>query len=214
MQKSNRMKKEMDILQMPPPGISCWATHEDVLDNFQAEIIGGKGTPYEGGIFHLEIKIPERYPFEPPKVQFTTAIYHPNVDSAGRICLDLLKMPPTGSWKPCWNLSTLLTSIQLLMAEPNPNDSLMVDIAAEFKHKRSDFISKAKEWTQKHAVDHQRQYQQQSVTANTEGKQEMLDDLKNETNGTRNKLSLKSKTTKRPMQELNRSDQSTKKEKH
>lgn len=35
-----------------------------------------------------------RYPFEPPKMKFRTAIYHPNIDTAGRICLDSLKMPP------------------------------------------------------------------------------------------------------------------------
>ena len=47
-----------------------------------------------------------RYPFEPPKVNFVTQIYHPNIDDQGRICLDLLKMPPKGSWKPSQNLST------------------------------------------------------------------------------------------------------------
>ena len=47
-----------------------------------------------------------RYPFEPPKVHFLTRIYHPNIDDKGRICLDVLKMPPQGSWKPAHNLST------------------------------------------------------------------------------------------------------------
>lgn len=36
-----------------------------------------------------------------------------------------------GAWRPSLNISTLLTSIQLLMAEPNPDDPLMADIVRE-----------------------------------------------------------------------------------
>lgn len=42
-----------------------------------------------------------RYPFEPPKVRFVTPIYHPNIDSGGRICLDTLKMRPAVRWWRC-----------------------------------------------------------------------------------------------------------------
>ncbi|XP_043818569.1 ubiquitin-conjugating enzyme E2 T isoform X2 [Dromiciops gliroides] len=91
------------------------------------------------------------YPFEPPKIRFLTPIYHPNIDSAGRICLDVLKLPPKGAWRPSLNISTVLTSIQLLMAEPNPDDPLMADISSEFKYNKPAFLKNAREWTEKHA---------------------------------------------------------------
>lgn len=69
-----------------------------------------------------------RYPFEPPRVTFVTPIYHPNIDSSGRICLDILKMPPTGTWKPLITLEGVLIAICNLMSCPNPNDPLVLDI--------------------------------------------------------------------------------------
>lgn len=147
----SRMKKELERLKKDPPhGVTCWCK-QGKLNNLEANLLGGEGTPYEGGVFKLDIEIPSNYPFQPPHVQFLTKIYHPNIDTAGRICLDVLKSPPTGSWKPAHNLHTILTSIQLLLAEPNPDDGLMADISSEYKHKRPTFIAKAKEWTCKYA---------------------------------------------------------------
>uniref|UniRef100_A0A6I8RVQ5 Ubiquitin-conjugating enzyme E2 T n=1 Tax=Xenopus tropicalis TaxID=8364 RepID=A0A6I8RVQ5_XENTR len=152
MQRVSRLKRELQLLNKePPPGVTCWQ-NESNMDDLRAQIIGGSGSPYEGGIFNLEIIVPERYPFEPPKIRFLTPIYHPNIDSAGRICLDILKLPPKGAWRPALNISTVLTSIQLLMSEPNPDDPLMADISSEFKYNRAVFFSNARKWTEKHAM--------------------------------------------------------------
>ncbi len=59
--------------------------------HFYVKIRGPKDTPYEGGIFNLELYLPEDYPMEAPKALFTTKIYHPNIDNLGRISLDILK---------------------------------------------------------------------------------------------------------------------------
>jgi len=146
------MKKEMVILEKePPPGISCWQV-DDKINQLQATILGNEDSPYKGGLFKLDISLPDRYPFEPPKVRFTTPIYHPNIDNGGRICLDILKPPPKGAWKPALNISTMLTSIQLLMNNPNPDDPLMTDIAYEYRNDKPSFLKKAQESTKTHAM--------------------------------------------------------------
>ena len=96
--------------------------------------------------------MPANYPFGPPKVHYITPIYHPNIDSAGRICLDTLNMPPKGAWKPSLNIATVLQSLQLLMAEPNPDDGLMVDITHEYTHDHARFERTAAEQTRRHAI--------------------------------------------------------------
>lgn len=149
-----RMKKEIEMLtKSPPHGISCW-TKNDTLDRLEAVIQGSTGSPYENGSFHIDITVPNRYPFEPPQMKFLTKVYHPNIDnSSGLICMDLLKMPPIGNWRPAINLSSLLTSLQLLLSEPNPGDPLDAAIAKEFVSNNHRFLETAKAWTQKYAMD-------------------------------------------------------------
>ena len=89
------------------PGISA-VPHEDNLRYFDVSIHGPSQSPYEGvsyetslggptidhaigGIFKLELFLPDDYPMTPPKIRFLTKIYHPNIDKLGRICLDVLK---------------------------------------------------------------------------------------------------------------------------
>ena len=60
-------------------------------------------------------------------------------------------MQPKGSWKPSLNLSSVLTSLRLLLTEPNPADPLMADIANEYLFNRQQFLETAKRWTNEYA---------------------------------------------------------------
>ncbi|CAH0392478.1 unnamed protein product [Bemisia tabaci] len=150
MSKVRIQREYKKLAETPPPGITC-VTKDDNFKVLEISIIGAAGSPYENGVFHVELHLSDKYPFEPPRMNFVTPIYHPNVDTAGRICLDLLKMPPKGSWKPTITLEGLLIALQSLMTNPNPEDPLMVNIAEEYKYNLPEFNKKAMEWTRLHA---------------------------------------------------------------
>ncbi|KAG2294106.1 hypothetical protein Bca52824_040775 [Brassica carinata] len=57
-----------------------------------------------------------------------------------------------GAWQPSLNISTVLTSIGLVLSEPNPDDGLMCEVSREYKYNRQAFDYKAREMTQKYAV--------------------------------------------------------------
>jgi ubiquitin-protein ligase len=57
------------------------------------------------------------FPITPPLVQFVTRIFHPNVSINGSICVDILK--ERDRWVPQYDFNAIMTSIQLLLEEPN-----------------------------------------------------------------------------------------------
>lgn len=85
--------------------------------HWHAVISGPCDTPWEGGLFKLDLLFGDDYPFSPPKVRFRTKdVFHPNVYVDGNICMDTLK----SSWQSSLNLEALLISIQSLLSDPNP----------------------------------------------------------------------------------------------
>ena len=151
---SNRLKKEMAMLQKDPsPGITVWQLDVNNPLELHAHMIGPEETPFSSGLFLLTLSIPPRYPFEPPRARFVTPIYHPNIDSDGRICLDTLKMQPQGSWSPASNINSILLSIRLLLAHPNAEDGLVPDITDLYKRSPEQFNRLARAHTAKHATE-------------------------------------------------------------
>jgi ubiquitin-conjugating enzyme E2 B len=104
-------------------GTSSGIIASPVDNNFfhwHAVIAGPCDTPWEGGLFKLDLVFGDEYPFAPPTVRFRTKnVFHPNVYVDGNICMDTLK----SSWQSSLNVESLLISIQSLLCDPNPNSA-------------------------------------------------------------------------------------------
>lgn len=143
-----RINKELQDLGRDPPAQCSAGPVGDDLFHWQATIMGPPESPFQGGVFFLTIHFPTDYPFKPPKVAFTTRIYHPNINSNGSICLDILR----SQWSPALTISKVLLSICSLLTDPNPEDPLVPEIARVYKTDREKYNELAREWTRKYAM--------------------------------------------------------------
>jgi len=145
---SRRIQKEYSDFQKDAPENCSAGPRGENIYLWDAMIIGPTGSPYSGGVFNLEIHFPTDYPFKPPKIVFTTKIYHPNISANGAICLDILK----DQWSPALTVSKTLLSICSLLNDPNPKDPLVPDIANLYITDKERYEQTAKEWTRLYAT--------------------------------------------------------------
>jgi ubiquitin-conjugating enzyme E2 D/E len=142
------LKKELqDMNKLAPPGITAGPSDEKNIYLWEGMIVGPSDTPYNGGMFFLDIKFSKKYPFEAPKIKFKTPIYHCNIHSNGEICLDILK----DQWSPALTIDKVLLSILALLQSPNPDDPLVPNIAHLYQNNRGQHDFNAREFTLKHA---------------------------------------------------------------
>jgi ubiquitin-conjugating enzyme E2 D/E len=140
---AQRITKELDNLTKDPPANCSAGPVGDDIFHWQATLMGPGESPFEGGVFFLDINFPTDYPYKPPRVTFSTKIYHPNINSSGGICLDILK----DQWSPALTISKVLISICSLLDDPNPDDPLVPSIAELYKRDRAEYFLKAKTYT-------------------------------------------------------------------
>jgi ubiquitin-protein ligase len=88
-----RLAKDLEEIEkngLPNVGVTARPLEHDMY-LWHANLKGPEGTPYEGGVFHLEMKIPTSYPHHPPQIRLLTSLPHPNVFN-DYICLDMLTL--------------------------------------------------------------------------------------------------------------------------
>ena len=161
---AKRIQKELAEISLEPPTNCSAGPKGDNLYEWVSTILGPPGTctffffffkihrkytgsPYNGGVFFLDIHYPNDYPFKPPKVTFRTRIYHCNINSSGQICLDILK----DQWSPALTISKVLLSICSLLTDANPHDPLVGSIAQQLLNDKEAHDKTAAEWTRRYA---------------------------------------------------------------
>lgn len=141
----------------------------DDLTHLKGTFKGPPGTPYEGGTYVIDVRIPGEYPFRPPIMKFDTKVWHPNVSSQtvsldmlssipklslltsrlnqGAICLDTL----SSAWSPVLTIKSALLSLQSLLSTPEPKDPQDAEVAGMLMRNPKEFERVAQEWAVKHA---------------------------------------------------------------
>jgi len=130
-----RLMRDFKRLQQDPPAGVSGAPSDNNIMLWNAVIFGPHDTPFEDGTFKLTIEFTEEYPNKPPKVRFVSKMFHPNVYADGAICLDILQ----NRWSPTYDVSAILTSIQSLLDEPNPNSPANSVAAQLYQENRREY---------------------------------------------------------------------------
>ena len=142
-----RLRKELEnITKDPPPYVNAYLKGDNLFE-WKATIEGPSDSPYEGGLFLLDIIFPRSYPFRPPKVTFMNKVYHCNINSKGEISVDILYR----NWMASMNASTVLLSIQSFLTDCNPDNPLVPEIADQYVKNREEHDRTCREWTKKYA---------------------------------------------------------------
>lgn len=130
------LRATKDVSEMEEiPGVVVDFPDPNNLMMFNVTVTPSDGL-YKNASFKFAVNIPQTYPYDPPKVECNTLVYHPNIDWEGHVCLNILR----ADWMPVLNLGSVLFGLMTLFLEPNPDDplnkeaaQLMIDRPSEFQ---------------------------------------------------------------------------------
>ncbi|CAK9437788.1 uncharacterized protein LODBEIA_P21660 [Lodderomyces beijingensis] len=128
-----RLQKDIAELDLPKTIKLQFPNTQDIFHS-ELTIIPASGF-YRGGKFQFKIEITANFPIEPPRIKCINKIYHPNIDLAGNICLNILRE----DWSPVLSLNSVLIGLNFLFLEPNPNDPLNKEAANMLVKDRKQF---------------------------------------------------------------------------
>lgn len=110
---------EMVDSDTPCVGISGHPLDDDYF-TWHCNLAGPEKTCYAGAVIHLEMKIPETYPKDPPTINLLTPLKHPNVFGT-TLCLDMLQKNTARDqnvgWSSAYGIQSILVQLQSFLFE-------------------------------------------------------------------------------------------------
>ncbi|CAF0873814.1 unnamed protein product [Adineta steineri] len=135
-----------DFKQNAPDYIFAEPMKNDLL-NWRAKLLGPPDTPFEGGIFILDIIYSDEYPFKPPICIMKTNMFHPNISSTGEIYISILQ----NDWTPALTIRSILLTIFSILDDPVMDNPTNDKAAQCFKKNRTEYDLIVREYTLKYA---------------------------------------------------------------
>ncbi|GAV56299.1 hypothetical protein ZYGR_0BB00760 [Zygosaccharomyces rouxii] len=132
---NTRLHRDLKSLELPPTTqLHIVRGTDDPIPLLQLTVNPDEGY-YRDGTFTFELLFNEQYPMEPPKVKCLNRIYHPNIDTDGRVCLNILRQ----DWTPALDLQSIVIGLLFLFLEISGVDPLNKQAAETFNRSRQDF---------------------------------------------------------------------------
>ena len=191
-----RLKKErIDWRAEHPPGFYARlkknkdGTHD--YFNWECGIPGPKGTPWEGGLYKINLKFPEDYPVLPPKCVFEKKLFHPNVYPSGAVCLSIIN--DEEDWRAGLKVKDILLGIQDLLANPNTKSPAQKEAFESYNKKSDEYRRKVREQA-KECIPKLEDFKRH-LNKNDKEKEKEKEGNKNNTNDNINNISNNNTTT-------------------
>ncbi|KAF9377200.1 ubiquitin-conjugating enzyme E2 G1 [Podila verticillata] len=151
-----------ELNKHPVEGFSAGLVDDKNVFEWEIMIMGPQDTLYEGGFFRAIMTFPKDYPLMPPKLKFTTDMYHPNVYPEGEVCISILHPPgedkwgyeqASERWLPVHTVETILVSVISMLSSPNDESPANIEAAKEWRDDYPSYKKKVLRLTRRSAEE-------------------------------------------------------------
>jgi len=153
-----------ELSKKPVEGFSVGLEDESNVFVWDVVMFGQSNTIYDGGILKAKLTFPSDYPNSPPKMQFVTPMWHPNIYPDGQVCISILHAPGDDQygyesaaerWSPVQTVETIVVSVMSLLEDkPNTDSPANVDAAKDVRENYTEYKKKVRRLCRKSAEDY------------------------------------------------------------